>query len=420
MENETAAPRKPDNVEDTGLDFHFLAELALKTVYSDTNCTTERVAQKLRVPMAVADPLLQHLYHEKLVEIRGEIGFQNHRYAMMDRGWERVSRLLDMCGYIGPAPVNLNAYTERILEQERTREPIDLELFQKSFADLVLSERVLQTLSLVVSSRRSLFMTGPPGNGKTSIAHALHSAMGGVMWIPYAIEVDGQIIKVFDNYCHDPVPANGLERYDQRWILIKRPRIMVGGELTIEEMDLIYSPTVRYYEAPFQMKSNGGTLVIDDFGRQRVDPRDLLNRWIIPLESHIDYLTLHTGKKIEVPFEQLLIFATNLDPDTLVDQAFLRRLGYRLWVEPPSAETYGAIFRHCAKTKGLALEPDLLDALLARYRCEGRDMRCCEPRDLTERCLDICRIENREPELTQDLLNLAWTSYFGVKGEEKY
>ncbi len=407
-------PQKPTTLEDTGLDFGFLADLALKMVYADTHCTTERVSQRLKVPMNVAETLLQFLYHEKLLDIRGQTGFQNHQYAMLDRGWERVRRILEINGYIGPAPVTLADYTARVRQQEQARELVERERFEQALGELVLPRKVVQTLYLVVRSRRSLFMSGPAGNGKTSIARALHTAVGGEIWIPYAIEIDGQIIKVFDMHNHEVVEAGDVGRYDERWIKIKRPRVIVGGELTIEEMDLIYSRTAHYYEAPFQIKSNGGTLVIDDFGRQRVEPRDLLNRWIIPLESHVDYLTLHTGKKIEVPFEQLLIFATNLNTKDLVDAAFLRRMGYRLQVDMPTADMYVSIFRQYADSHGFSIAPGLIDLLLERYRREERDLRGCEPHDLIERCIDIRSVSDLPPELTPDLIDLAWTSYFGT------
>jgi hypothetical protein len=413
MDAELLAPVKPANIEQTGLEFNFLADLVLKLVYADANCTTERVSQRIKLPMSIADPLLQHLYRERLVEIRGQIERQNYRYAMLDRGWERVGRLLEISGYIGPAPVSLSAYTAWIRDQEKQREPIDPEQFDRAFSELVLADEDYETLQLVASSRRSLFMTGAAGNGKTSIAKALHAARAGEIWIPYAIEIDDQVIKVFDTHNHQPVNGQSTDGLDQRWIRIRRPLVIVGGELTIEAMDLIYSPIVRYYEAPFQIKSNGGTLVIDDFGRQRVDPKALLNRWIIPLESHVDYLTLHTGKKIEVPFEQALIFSTNLDPKNLVDEAFLRRMGYRLQVQKPGREQYANIFRRYAGSLELAYDPSLIGHLLQRYAREQRDLRCCEPRDLLERCMDICRYENRPAVLTEDLMGIAWRSYFG-------
>lgn len=411
---EMFAPPVPLKVENTQLDFGFLADLALKTVYADANCTTERAAQKLKLSMVVAEDLLQHLYREKFIEIRGLISYGNNRYGMLDRGWQRAQQLLDMNGYIGPAPVGLPAYSEMVLRQSAARSAVHPESVRAAMAGLVLPVSTVQTLGLVANSRRSLFMTGPSGNGKTSIAMALHTAQHGEIWIPYAVEVDGQVIKIFDQHNHQPVPVTGVDRYDERWIRIKRPIVVVGGEMTIETMDLIYSSTVRFYEAPFQMKSNGGTLVIDDFGRQRVDPHDLLNRWIVPLENRVDYLTLHTGKKIEVPFEQLLIFATNLDPSDLVDDAFLRRMGYRLYVNAPDREMYTMIFEQYVRVNGFEYDRKFLDFVFRMYDTDKRPLRGCEPRDLIQRCADVCKYENRPMELSNELLRLAWQNYFGA------
>ena len=406
-------PEPPLTVEDSGLDFGFLADLALKTVYADTSCTTERAAERLALSLPVVDHLLQHLYRERLTEIRETIGPQNRRYAMLDRGWERVRRLLDVNAYVGPAPVSLDAYSAMVRRQEALRDAVTPERVESACSDLVLPDSTLQLLGVAANSRRSLFITGAPGNGKTSIARALHQALGGEIWIPRALAVDGNVINVFDSHNHVPADPPPSEPYDRRWIKIQRPLVVVGGELTIESMDLAYDPTVKFYEAPFQVKSNGGTLLIDDFGRQRVQPRDLFNRWIIPLENRVDYLTLHTGKKIQVPFEQLLIFASNLTSGDLAEEAFLRRLGYRLVADSPSAETYGRIFRRAVEARRLRYDRRLLDLLLARYRDEQREMRSCQPRDLIDRCADICHYENRQLILTEPLLERAWLYYFG-------
>jgi predicted ATPase with chaperone activity len=406
-------PAPPATVEDSGLDFGFLADLALKTAYADTSCTTSRAAERLALPLPMVDLLLQHLYRERLIEIRETITAQNRRYAMLDRGWERVRRLLDLNAYIGAAPVSLDAYTAMVRRQEEQRAAVTPDAVRAACADLVLPDSTLHVLGVAANSRRSLFITGAPGNGKTSIARGLHQALGGEIWIPRALEVDGHIINIFDSHNHasvDPPPAP----YDQRWIKVRRPLVVVGGELTIESMDLSYDPTVKFYEAPFQVKSNGGTLLIDDFGRQRVQPRDLFNRWIIPLQNRVDYLTLHTGKKIQVPFEQLLIFASNLDAADFAEEAFLRRLGYRLAADSPSAETYERIFRRYVETQGLQYDPRHLDALLARYAREQRELRSCQPRDLIDRCADICRYENRPLSLSKELLERAWGYYFGA------
>jgi hypothetical protein len=406
-------PAPPATVEDSGLDFGFLADLALKTAYADTSCTTSRAAERLALPLPMVDLLLQHLYRERLIEIRETITPQNRRYAMLDRGWERVRRLLDLNAYIGAAPVSLDAYTAMVRRQEEQRAAVTPDAVRAAYADLVLPDSTLHVLGVAANSRRSLFITGAPGNGKTSIARGLHQALGGEIWIPRALEVDGHIINIFDSHNHasvDPPPAP----YDQRWIKVRRPLVVVGGELTIESMDLSYDPSVKFYEAPFQVKSNGGTLLIDDFGRQRVQPRDLFNRWIIPLENRVDYLTLHTGKKIQVPFEQLLIFASNLGAADFAEEAFLRRLGYRLAAESPSTDTYDRILGRYVEARGLRYDPRLLDTLLARYRQEQREMRACQPRDLVDRCADICRYENRPFILTAELLERAWLYYFGA------
>jgi len=412
-------PPVPATAEGSGLDFGFLTDLALKTVYADTSCTTQRAAQRLALPVGVVDTLLQHLYREHFIEIRETISLQNRRYAMLDRGWERVRRLLDLNAYIGAAPVSLQAYTAMVDRQEKLRPPVNHDAIRSALGSLVLPDGTLQLLGVVANSRHSLFITGAPGNGKTSIARALHSALGGDIWIPRAIEVDGNIINMFDSHNHVPVDPQPDVPYDQRWIKIARPLVTVGGELTIESMDLTYDQTVKFYEAPFQLKSNGGTLLIDDFGRQRVQPRDLFNRWIIPLENRVDYLTLHTGKKIQVPFEQLLIFASNLDSAALAEEAFLRRLGYRLTAESPSPETYGRIFRKYVEACRLRYDPRLVDGLVARYAREQRDMRACQPRDLVDRCQDICRHENRQFALTAELLDRAWLYYFGGQSHSR-
>jgi hypothetical protein len=413
FDDETSSPCMPEVIEETGLNPGFLADLALKAVSSDTNCTSERMVDKLKLPMGITENVLQYLYREKLIDIRERTGVQRHRYAMLDHGWDRVQRLLSQCGYIGPAPVTLEAYSEGVRWMHQNTKTADPECVARAYVDLVLSKHEIETLGLIVDSRRSLFLTGPPGCGKTTAAMALHTALQGEIWVPYAIEVDGHVIRVFDPHVHH-LAEPPETRHDKRWVKIKRPLVIVGGELTLESMDLIFAGNVNFYEAPFQVKANGGVLIIDDFGRQRMQPQDLLNRWIIPLENHVDYLTLHTGKKIEVPFEQLLVFATNLNPKDIVDEAFLRRMGYRLAFFTPSAETYSKILQRYLAARELNFEPELLYFLFSQYERENRTMKACEPRDLVERCLDICKYENLPRRITLDIMERAWNNYFGV------
>jgi hypothetical protein len=243
----------------------------------------------------------------------------------------------------------------------------------------------------------------------------MNAVLSGTLWVPYAIEVDGQIIRIYDSHNHRPVSEQTApNEFDRRWIRIERPMIVVGGELTLDNTDLVWSEYSRFYEAPFQMKSNGGTLVIDELGRQRVSCRDLLNRWIMPLEKRVDFLTLHSGKKIEVPFEQLVVFSTNLDEKEFLDEAFLRRMGYRARLELPTPGAYGEIFRRAAISMGLAVDHASISYLLHKYGQEHRPMKCCEPRDLLNRISDICSFEGRPLQLSEAIIDAAWRNYFGA------
>src|SRR6266536_1683139 len=414
-EIEALGPPIPEELADTDVPESFLQDLALRHLATLSAPTTASIAERLYLPHSLTEELLNRLYHEKLIEIRERRGLGGALYAMLDRGWERVARLEAQCGYQGPAPVSLDDYKHLMRLQAVPFRAATMETVRTAFRDLVLPESLLQTLGCVINSRSSLFLTGLPGTGKTAVSERMNKALFGFIWIPYAIEVDGQIIRLFDSHCHRQVPekASAIE-HDRRWVEIERPLIIVGGELTLENTDLAWSETARFYEAPFQLKSNGGTLVIDDFGRQRVEAEELLNRWIMPLERRVDFLTLHNGKKIEVPFEQLVIFSTNVEEKDLVDEAFLRRMGYRARMELPSEEVYTEIFRRAAVDRGIAVGQDSLDYVLRKYSTEGRQRRSCEPRELLNRVTDICVFQGSQPMLTPELLDQAWGNYFGI------
>ena len=414
-EVESMGPPMPEELSETGVGEGFLCDLALKHVAMVPEPTTSAIAERLHLPRSLTEDVLQKLYREKLIEVKVQATLGSTRYAMLDHGWDRLTRLLSACGYVGPAPVSLADYTHMMRLQSIPSDPASMETARSAFHDLVLPESLLQTLGCVINSRRSLFLTGLPGTGKTAVAERINGALPGAIWIPYAVEIDGQIIRVFDSHCHRLAPEQEpAGEFDRRWALIKRPLVIVGGELTLENADLTWSDAAKFYEAPFQMKSNGGTLVIDDFGRQRVAPQDLLNRWIVPLERRVDYLALHTGKKIEVPFEQLVVFSTNLDEKDLADQAFLRRMGYRARVEPPTPAAWSEIFKRAAYTRGIKCEQSILDHLVNKYRIERRQMKGCEPRDLLDRVTDICLFEGQPLELSPQVLDVAWRNYFGA------
>jgi hypothetical protein len=414
-EIESMGPPVPEELADTGVAEAFLCDLALKHVAMLPDPTTTAVAERLQLPRTLTEELLQHLYREKLIEVKMQAAAGSTRYAMLDKGWERMSRSLSMCGYTGAAPVSLSDYAHMMRLQSVPSHPASMETVRRAFRELVIPDTLLQTLGCVINSRRSLFLTGLPGTGKTAVAERMNAALPGAIWIPYAVEIDGQIIRVYDGHSHRRAPEDVTPAdYDRRWVLIERPLIVVGGELTLENTDLTWSDAARFYEAPFQMKSNGGTLVIDDFGRQRCAPQDLLNRWIVPLERRVDFLALNTGKKIEVPFEQLVVFSTNLEEKDLADEAFLRRMGYRARVEPPTPAAYIEIFKRAAYVRGIQCDQSCLDHLLNNYMIEQRQMKGCEPRDLLDRVTDICLFEGRTLELTPKVIDLAWRNYFGT------
>lgn len=290
-----------------------------------------------------------------------------------------------------------------------------MEEVSKAFSTMVLSRTTVAELGPAVNSDRSIFLFGPPGNGKTMIADIMVSLLKGEVVLPYAVEVDGQVVKVHDEVYHKPAVDQATAdrmRFDHRWAITKRPVVVTGGELTLEMLDLIYEDTGKLYEAPFQMKANGGFFMIDDFGRQRVSPRDLLNRWIVPLEKRVDYLTLKTGKKIEIPFDMLIIFSTNLDPKDLVDEAFLRRIRYKIAINSPSEPQFEEIFKRVCAGRRIEYTPEGFQRFLAYYKANGLELRACHPRDLLDQLGDAARFFNRPPALEPQLIDMACESYF--------
>jgi hypothetical protein len=414
-EIESMGPPTPEELAETGVHEAFLCDLTLKHVAMLPEPTTISVADRMHLPRALTEELLYHLYREKLIEMRLQSAVGATRYAMLDHGWDRVARLQSQSGYLGPAPVSLYDYAHMMRLQAVPSRAATMENIRDAFTDLVLPDSLLQTLGCVINSRSSLFLTGLAGTGKTAVSERMNAALSGTIWIPYAVEVDGQVIRIYDGHSHRAIKQqDSLIEHDRRWIEIERPLIIVGGELTLDNTDLTWSESAKFYEAPFQVKSNGGTLVIDDFGRQRVSPQDLLNRWILPLERRVDFLTLHSGKKIEVPFEQLVVFSTNLDERDLVDDAFLRRMGYRARVEPPTPGAYVEIFKRTATNRGIVVNQECIDHILHKYVAEDRIMKGCEPRDLLNKVNDLCLFEGRPSQLTTELIDLAWGNYFGT------
>ncbi len=411
-------PPEPPSIEQTGLTLGFLADLALKTLYLRGQMTMAEIAGALGLPITnVTDKCMEFLKAERLVEIRGGTGISaaSYQFVIVDRGSEKAQEALLRSQYVGKAPVPLATYVAAVQRQTISNIKVTQDDLARAFAHMVIPRETLSQLGPAVNSGKSIFLFGPPGNGKTTIAEVLVSLLTGEVVLPYAVEVDQQVIKVFDQVYHrvalDPVVAERL-RFDHRWAVSRRPIVMTGGELTLETLDLIYDETSKFYEAPFQMKANGGIFMVDDFGRQRVSPKDLLNRWIVPLEKRVDYLTLHTGKKIEIPFDMLIIFSTNLDPADLVDEAFLRRIRYKIGIEAPTVEQYEEIFKRMCARKQIEYKADAMSQILAHYRKKNLGLRSCHPRDILEQLIDTARFLGRPPTLTSDLIEMACDSYF--------
>lgn len=403
------------SIEETGLDLGLITELLLKTLYARGSMLARDLVEELCLPyVGVLERALTQAKREELVEITGSngIGELAYRFALTARGLTRAQELLERNGYVGPAPVTIQAYREVVLQQSlrgRRVTPADI---HRTLADLVFDQSVIDALGQALNSGQAIFLFGKPGNGKTALAQRVSEIFGGEVLVPYAVLADGQIIRVFDRHHHHPVGSTPHANADRRWVLCKRPAIMVGGELTLEALDLIYEPHARVYEAPLQMRANNGVLLIDDFGRQQVSPRALLNRWIVPLEQRVDFLTLHTGKQIEIPFEGLLIFSTNLRPTDLVDEAFLRRIPNKIHIGNPSVRQFALIFQRQCQMLGIPFDQQGLAYLLRTYYVNKRELRACHPRDILRALVGAARYLGQEPRLTPELIDRACHSYF--------
>jgi predicted ATPase with chaperone activity len=418
----TTLPPAPETIAQSGVGHRLLFDLILKLMHVEGLTTASKLAARSRLPIAVISELVDEFRELTLLETLGTQGRDfaaEMRYALTGKGHEWATAALQRCQYVGPAPVSLEAFRDRVEKQRLAAEPVGPEQLMQSFRHLVLSEELLARLGPAVNSGKSILLYGRSGNGKTALAEALRDAFRDTITVPYAIAVDGQIINYFDAHVHKVVEerepeGSGLRTgatRDRRWIVCRRPVSVVGGELTLEMLDLVFDPATNFYEAPAQLKATGGVLLIDDFGRQRATPESILNRWIVPLERGVDYLSLRTGKKFPVPFDGLVIFSTNLRPTDIADEGMLRRMHYKIEVPEPTDEEYARIWMLVCGERGIAL-PDgtirFLDEHL--YARHGIARAGYHPRYLVDQVAAICEYEGLPLVLDRARLRIAWSN----------
>ncbi len=421
IDSAVEAPVKPGTLEATGLSADTIASIIVKMLHGG-EATGMGLSDRLCLPYGILEPLLEKLRVEQLVEVKKALGTgtAGYHYAITDAGRDRAHRYFEACGYVGPAPIPVHQYEEHMGRLRTQTYEISRERVAKSFSHLIIEPDMLDQLGPAIASRRAVFLYGPPGNGKSVMGDGIGRVLGGDIYIPHALDVDGQIVTMYDPVTHQARASDDEgtvirsdNAIDRRWIRVARPVITVGGELTLEMLDLRYSELSAFYEAPVHLKANGGVLVVDDFGRQRVPARDLLNRWIVPLESRVDYLNLVTGRKFQVPFDVMVVFATNLEPRSLADEAFLRRIPYKILAKNPTLEQFTQIFEMNCRRHGLAFDRSIVRHLQDKYYTGRKlDMRACHPRDLTDQIVHLCRYHQRKAEITPELLDAVCQTYF--------
>jgi hypothetical protein len=410
-------PRAPESLEAAGLSATWIEDHVLRCLYAQPQSSGAQIAAACGLGFqTVIGPVINNLRQDHLLEVRGQrgIGEAGYAYVLTTKGTARALEALERTMYRGPLPVPIADYIRSVEAQPIDSKLVTSERVRDAFSDLLAAESLRDKIGPSIMSGSALFLFGAPGNGKTAMAERISRVLSDPIYIPHALEVDGTIVKLFDPLVHHPVRADSMLGVDQRWVRIERPLVTAGGELTLAGLDLLWSASGRYYEAPLQLKANGGVLLIDDFGRQRVQPTDLLNRWIVPLEKQVDYLTLVTGQRVQVPFQQMLVFATNLEPGNLADEAFLRRIRFKLRLDDPTPEQFEELFRRECDSRGIVFSPDGVRYMLERW-WTGRALRMCQPRDVVHQLAAIAHYRGSPPDAgSRALLDEACSSYFAA------
>jgi hypothetical protein len=412
-------PRMPDSLATSGLSAAFVEEHVLRILYATPQITGAQLAATCGLGFqAGIGAILDSLRQDHLVEIRGQrgIGEAGYAYVLTSKGTARALEALDKTLYRGPLPVPIGDYIASVHAQPINPSLVTRARMRRAFADLLAADTVSDCIGPAIKSGSALFLFGAPGNGKTAMAERIARVLSDPIYLPHAIEVDGAIVKIFDPLAHQAVGGqSAVPGLDQRWVQVHRPFVTAGGELTLSGLDLLWSNAGRFYEAPLQLKANGGVMLIDDFGRQQVRAADLLNRWIVPLEKRVDYLTLITGKRVEVPFQQMLVFATNLEPSDLADEAFLRRIRFKLRLSDPSPAQFQEVFRRECLNRGLGFSEAGVNYMLGRWWGDDRPLRMCHPRDLVDQVVAIARYKGVAVDFSNtELLDQACASYFAL------
>jgi hypothetical protein len=416
-------PLPPQSIDETGLPASVIEQLMLKILYFRGDVLGRELASSTGLRFSIIESILETLKLQRIVTVKKSLGMGSISsvFCLTEQGRQVTEGYLETNQYTGPAPVPIELYAEIVRLQRLKENWLTLDMLREAYSHMVVTPELLASIGPAVSSGKSFLIYGQPGNGKSFLAEALFNLQTDPVYVPYAIYCQGMIIQMYDPVYHqkidekeDPLSALSFEApYDRRWLRCRRPFIITGGELTMHMLDLNYNATAGVYDAPFQLKANNGIYLIDDFGRQKASPAEILNRWIVPMERRIDYLTFQTGGKTSVPFETFLVFSTNLEPHHLGDEAFLRRIQYKMFLRNPGTEEFRAIFTRYCQSQKLPFAPSLLDTFISRYYTEtNKKFRRCQPRDLITHAIDLIRFEGRPWELTLDVLDRAWGTCF--------